>query len=166
MQENQKQPNKKYIAVIFFGVLFFCSGIFFLCCSIIFFIVLFPSTYWPSVPGVITSSHYREIEWSKGITYDVIIRYDYRVSGKKYTGNRWSVIGFTQPNCKTARKLYERHPVGTSVTVYYYPKDPQKSCLIAGLPGGFYNWFFSGLGFTLSGLIVLRFVSRLFKPSS
>ena len=157
MQKNQQLPSKKHVVIAFFGM-FFCSGTLMILISIVMFIVLFPSAYWPSVPGVVTSSQFMERggEVTPSHTrHYIVIRYDYRISGKKYTGHRLSVIEFMPPNKKAAQRLYEQYHVGASVTVYYYPKNPQKSCLIAGLPGGFYRFLFSGLGVMLFGLICL-----------
>ena len=60
MQKNPKQSDKRYIAIVLFGMFFFGSGMVLLIISIILFVVIFPSTYWPSVSGVVTSSRFME----------------------------------------------------------------------------------------------------------
>ena len=172
MQKNEEQPKSNHVAIMFFGM-FFGPGMLTFFISIILFIVTFPSNYWPSVPGIITSSRYTERGGSvtpSDTRYYVRIRYDYRVLGKKYTGNRWSVVESSSRYRKDAQKLHEQYPVGTSVTVYYYPKSPEKSAINPGVPPVVYNWFFSGLGLMLFGAIGLGFVTGLFKsyfkPSS
>ena len=166
MYNTHKLSKKRNVLLAFFGLIF-AQGILSLFFFVIIFIVTFPSNYWPSVPGIVTSSSFvarggsvtPSDEW-----HQFKISYKYVVAGKKYTGNRLSVITFQPRAREAAQQLLEQYPVGASVTVYYYPKNPQKSALVAGIPSKVYIGFFVSSGITLFGLIGLGFVSGRFRP--
>ena len=103
-----------------------------------------PSLQWPSVPGVVLHSDYSSLggnlqqasffALSHGShTSGAHVTYRYAVNGNSYVSSQialWSsdlVGGTGRPY-----QFVQEHPVGTSVLVYYDPRDPQNAVLIPG----------------------------------
>lgn len=161
--------GQKNVTMCFFG-LFFASGLLALLIGIVFLCMSFPSAYWPSVSGQVVSSKVTQV--SSGSSprghrlYRLDIQYDYVVAGEEYRGKRLNVISFGQHKKAVAQKLLEPFPTGATVNVHYYPKDPQKSVLIPGVPSDLYIVFYAGFGLTVFGLVGIGFVSGWFRRSS
>jgi len=89
------------------------------------------SASWPTVPGLIT--------WSDGMTgpdpytetKQTVIRYEYVVDGRIFTGTRVS-FGIGGP----PERLATRYPLGARVTVYHKPGDPSTAALEVGMDSG------------------------------
>lgn len=69
-------------------------------------------------------------------TYEPAVKYHYIVDGKKYVGDR---INFTQTDAykhaqgrRRAENILQNYPVGKKLKVYYDPKEPKESVLVAG----------------------------------
>lgn len=73
--------------------------------------------------------------------YTAIVRYEYRVDGKLYTGDNlkpsWgrSYTGTPGPQ----QKIVDRYPPGLTLPVYYNPRNPEKAWLEKGTPAGVQN---------------------------
>jgi len=109
------------------------------------------SKTWPTVSGRIVSSAVKERPRNKGrTTYDAVVRYEYEVSGYKYTSNDVAFGDYGSGKGSHASKIVDKHRVGSEVTVHYSPSNPGKAVLEAGESGnafevlGFGSWFFVG----------------------
>ena len=89
------------------------------------------SVTWHSTPGKVIS---RKIVVDAGRGHSrhrPVLPYSYFVDGKRYVNDH---IAFDDPPNSTysdaeAQALFDQHPPGTSVTVYYNPVDPSRSVL-------------------------------------
>ena len=128
------------------------------------------SAHWPTTPGqVISSTVARDSSRIRGggynHYYDAQIRYQYTLNGRQYTSN---VLTFGMRNnfsdSISAAQKTGTLPVGSSVPVYFDPRDPASACLEAGVvPKQFsvIGWsaaafLFAGLVSIISGIIYLR----------
>lgn len=68
------------------------------------------------------------------VTNQPLVEYEFQVGSKKYRGNRIT-IGEKISGFELEQTL-ARYPVGTTVTVYYDPADPNKAVLERDLPWG------------------------------
>jgi hypothetical protein len=99
---------------------------------------------WPSTAGkVITNdvqSHKNkpgDIGYNFGdteVSNEPLVEYEYQVGNRTYRGRRITIGEKTSGYELEA--ILERYPVGTSVTVYYDPADPQTAVLERDLPWG------------------------------
>jgi hypothetical protein len=90
------------------------------------------SKSWPSVPGRVVHTSYRE-EVIKNedteISYVPLIQYEYQVGGQTHRGTR---IAFFEQSCASSEKAVEllgAFPVGHPVTVFYDPAKPGDAVL-------------------------------------
>lgn len=102
--------------------------------------VLFRSTSWPSVEGVMVESSYKRNTYIGStelvavgrprFDYDINVVYEYSVGGKKYIGNK---LFASMPNNiddgKLAEEMVEKYPKGAIVRVYFDPSNPKHSYL-------------------------------------
>ncbi len=91
------------------------------------------SKSWPSVPGRVVHTNYREnvIKTSESIStfYVPLIYYEYRVGNETYRGNR---LAFSEESCASTEKALEvlgAFPIGDPVTVFYDPAKPGDAVL-------------------------------------
>jgi hypothetical protein len=97
------------------------------------------SAHYPATTGQVTQSEVSPHRGSKGVTYRVTIRYSYEAAGRTWSANRLRYSTNTSPYTDSfarADKAYQRtgqYPVGTTVTVYYNPKNPQDAVLSPGV---------------------------------
>lgn len=121
---------------------------------------------WPGVSGIIIASSidktthaYRRgvnNSASGGVSYTPVLVYDYQLGGTTYTG---TVIykSFAHALEFIAEKYIEQYSVGSSVTVYYNPENPEDTVLEPGFKifsHYFAFTFFGGL-FSLLGVIII-----------
>ena len=59
----------------------------------------------------------------KGTGFSCSVKYEYEISGTVYYGNRISFTKFETTSKKYINKMLEKYKVGTSVIVYYNPKN-------------------------------------------
>jgi len=116
---------------------------------------------WPTTQGEVTSSKIRtEISTSSETrsrrhggsgrstetrTYHGDICYAYTVAGRQYEGGRVVVGEFGTGNRGRAEEIVTKYPPGSSVTVYYDPKQPSVAVLEPGTSGGSLPLFAFGL---------------------
>ncbi len=87
---------------------------------------------WPTVPGVVTesriSSHTSHYKGRTSTQLTAQVKYEYQVNAQIYDSNR---LGFGNPGSgkKKANAKIAEYPVGTPVTVHYYPADPSNAVL-------------------------------------
>jgi len=95
---------------------------------------------WPTVPGrvVAGSIHMRTISLprgGRGVSYGVIVGYEYEVKGRRYRSERYSLSGPQYVSFeKRAKRLLGTFPIGTSVTVSYDPAAPEAGVIALNAP--------------------------------
>lgn len=99
--------------------------------------------HWPSVTGVVIESRVDDahLEMTKPV-----LRYRYQVGGQSHVGFRVAFAGYGISRRAMVR-LIQPYPQGSTVTVYYNPRDPASAVLdnTARADAGY--WFAFGLGF-------------------
>lgn len=124
------------------------------------------SLNWPETPGVVTASfvhEYKEIDDSEP-AYTPRVGYSYKVDGKSYSNDliSFEINSMRSRSDKTrswAETIISDYLIGSPVTVYYNPANPQISVLQKGAAT---DWkIFWGSLFIITGVIgVLFFLFR------
>ena len=120
--------------VVTFGGVLVCFGAAFL-------VLAYRIERWPTVPGIITESHLRELSRSelreRGYrfyrkVYETEIAYDYIVRGFAYRGRGigYGMVDFFERSPAEARVA--TYPVGRAVRVAFKPADPRDAFLERG----------------------------------
>ena len=120
------------------------------------------SKNWPTAQGTVISSRApRDSSRVRGGGYNhyytVDVTYRYLVNGASYQSNVF-VFGVPKslPDSVEAQRVVAAHPVNGSVTVYYDPSDPSRSCLEPGnVPQQFGLLTLMSGAFLLIGLLLL-----------
>lgn len=125
------------------------------------------STRWPGAPGkVLASSVERHVSsGSKGttVTYHAGILYEFKVGGTTYDGTRVAYGDYGSSSVSHARRIVNRYPKGSAVTVHYMPGHPEECLLEPGLKGQALIMPGVGLIFFLAGLLMAVYVPRSMK---
>jgi hypothetical protein len=115
---------------------------------------------WPTAEGTILSSRCERFFNDWQITYEAMVTYTYSVAGKRY---EWNTIAFGYnggwwrlPN----RRIADRFPPGSAVTVRYDPSEPWSATLSVGLNLPILGWIFLGSWIMLVSGAVIRHVLR------
>lgn len=97
---------------------------------------------WPSTRGKVVTNMIESIKNRPGdpgynfhdteVTNLPLVEYEYHVGGKQYRGKRITIGEKTSGY--EIEEILDRYPVGTEVTVYYDPADPQKAVLERDFP--------------------------------
>ncbi len=111
---------------------------------------------WPTAPAKLTSLEVHVNEDSDGDTYEVRVRYAYKVHGVAYEGSRVA-FGYSGSSDREPHdQIYERLKGATAVAVRYDPSAPAESCLSFGLHRSIQfmlvfatSWLLFVIGFTL-----------------
>jgi Protein of unknown function (DUF3592) len=102
------------------------------------------SVNWPTTTGVVTMSEAQRRESSTtsntstgtsrstSVYYVAYIKYEYNVSGKIYSSDRYSYKVFNFSHRDEAEQMAKRFPPGKKVEVHYKPFDPQTAVLLKG----------------------------------
>jgi len=91
------------------------------------------SLEWPAVQGRIRSAAIVPYEDRKRVRYRVRILYDYKVLGRRYTGNGiFFKAAVTKDSEDQARRFLADYPEGGEAKVYYNPEDPGEAVLRPG----------------------------------
>lgn len=114
------------------------------------------SQNWPTTTGEVISSAVEVNSDSDGDTYRAAVIYTYIAADK----NRQSSQVFIGDDIYTsARRIVDqtvaRYPVGSRVTVYYNPEDPDVAVLETGVRLNSTLFLLMGVGFGLIGLFSL-----------
>lgn len=126
------------------------------------------SKSWPSVKGKVVSStiDVRQTE-SNGKMIDMFypkVRYGYFVSGTQFYNDKISFGDYGTNKRRDARKVCNKYPENSEVTVYYNPMNPKNSVLKRS--GGLGNFISLAVGilFTLGGILLfVTFIKKLIK---
>ena len=85
---------------------------------------------WPTAEGLITRSEVVTVRSNRGAMYREQIEYSYTVHGQAHTGEG---VGMGPKPSMSWRSWAEnraaRYKVGTTVTVFFDPERPERSCL-------------------------------------
>ena len=84
---------------------------------------------WPVASGSITAADIFRSGRGRYATFSPLVRYDYEVGGRRYSGDRLRVGYARVGSMVAARRMLEPYPVGASVPVRYDPADPASSLL-------------------------------------
>ena len=94
------------------------------------------SLSWPKAPAEVIDSKLKNVRISRGkssITgYEAVIRYQYSVRGRTYTGDRIYFGYKPSEDRRAAQKLVEAHPVDGKMEIYYDPLQHGRSTMEAG----------------------------------
>ncbi len=111
------------------------------------------SAGWPHVEGEVVSSSvetHRGSGRNSSTTYHAEVHYTYEVNGRTYDGNRVAYGDYGSSSPSHARRIVNRYPAGTEVTVHYRPDDPEQCVLEPGMK--LQAWFVPGLGLVFFGV--------------
>lgn len=95
---------------------------------------------WQEVPGRITDQHSERARSKRGQTNQqrrdravyLHLAYSYQVDGVDYEGDRIEPGTFGMISAANQRAYADRFPVGSEVSVYVDPQDPQRAVLVRG----------------------------------
>lgn len=95
---------------------------------------------WPVTQGQILFSNIEshtstDSDGDTSTSYEVKVDYSYDVMGSPMKGQRIS-YGATGSDYNSAKKIADRYPVGSSVTVHYNPEKPSDAVLETTARGG------------------------------
>ena len=90
------------------------------------------SRSWPRVRGEIT---FAKLKMVGRDGHAAEIRYEYTVDNLDYASSRVALGVFLGAPLAEALATYERYRLGSSVSVYYHPDNPQLAVLEPGVPG-------------------------------
>ncbi len=113
------------------------------------------SRSWPRVRGEIT---FAKLKMVGRDGHAAEIQYEYTVDNLDYASSRVALGVFVGTSLDEALATYERYRLGSSVSVYYHPDNPQLAVLETGVPG--VRVRFGYLIITLaSGLVLITLVA-------
>ena len=113
------------------------------------------SRSWPRVRGEVTFAKLKSLGREGHATE---IWYEYTVDNIDYASSRVALGVFVGTSLDEALATYERYRLGSSVSVYYHPDNPQLAVLETGVPG--VRVRFGYLIITLaSGLVLITLVA-------
>jgi hypothetical protein len=84
---------------------------------------------WPRVQGTIRESRIEVIQTTK-VTYEPRVEYGFEAKGRGWTGRLRA--GGSSDRSKAQEVLY-RYPLGSAVTVFHHPDDPNTSTIEPGV---------------------------------
>lgn len=123
------EPIQGYIALWVMAIFFSSFGTFGLCYVTHLYWEYKASFHWPSTQGVLDEA---EIKKTNSALCPLKIRYSYTVNAIEYSGSRYSFDDNIHDRWKTNEEyelFIQNNPIGSTVTVYYSQKKPQKSIL-------------------------------------
>ncbi len=92
--------------------------------------------YFAVTEGRIISSDVTIVSGEEGDSERLNVEYSYRVEGREYRASRYSYDKFSPfPGCCGASNFAGSHPAGTSLPVFYNPRNPGEAVLTTGLTG-------------------------------
>lgn len=99
------------------------------------------SASWPTTQGEVVYSSLEQhmstdSDGDASVTYGAKVVYNYQVGGQALTGDRRRFSESRSSSARRAQEAVNRYPVGSQVTVYYDPDNPQVSVLETGASAG------------------------------
>jgi hypothetical protein len=97
---------------------------------------------WPTVPGRVVGgsidTRVISLPRGRGVTYGVMIEYEYDLAGRRYRSTRFSLSGPERVSFEgRAKRRLARYPVGTPVTVSCDPAKPGEGVISLSAPAIF-----------------------------
>jgi hypothetical protein len=90
---------------------------------------------WPTVPGRVVGGRIDTRAFSRGVSYGVIVEYEYDLAGWRYRSTRFSLSGPEYVSFEgRAKRRLARYPVGAPVTVSYDPAKPGEGVISLSAP--------------------------------
>ena len=129
-QKSRRKRSSRPFAVFFivFGLVFLCAGTGAL---IAYNRTRLEYSGFDSVEGHVLYAGLKSHSGNKGSTlYAPCIAYVYEVGGRKYENDRYSAIESSSSNRRREQDIVNGYTPDASVTVYYSPDNPAKSCLV------------------------------------
>ena len=129
-QKSRLKRSSRPFAVFFivFGLVFLCAGSGAL---IAYNHTRLEYSGFDSVEGYVLYAGLKSHSGDRGSTvYAPCIAYVYEVGGRKYENDRYSAIESSSSNRQRKQDIVNGYTPGASVTVYYSPDNPAKSCLL------------------------------------
>jgi hypothetical protein len=127
----------------------------------------FGASTWPSVDGRIESVGVSEgydcagVNGSKRVTFQIVIRYSYRLDNRSYTNDKSGLDGRVFSSFSLARRKANQYAAHTPIKVYVSPEDPTQSMIGLGMQWQWRYWLGLVVGVALLGLGVLMILARL-----
>lgn len=114
---------------------------------------------WLETKGIILDLSFKEIEDDEGnISYNVYVKYEYILDGKKYIGKNinlgsssWSISG------NQKKWFKENYKIGNTVTVYFNPDFLSEAILVKGIAGGEYFKIIFAIILLSGGILIYYF---------
>jgi hypothetical protein len=101
---------------------------------------------WPQSTGkIVTSKSFRQAVGQGREEVTPIIEYEFDYQGRLFKTSHWRFGNFSVGNSLSAEAVTSRYPVGSIVTVFVNPRQPEKSALEAGTSS--LCWVPFGFGF-------------------
>ena len=164
-QKLRRKRSSRPFAVFFivFGLVFLCAGSGAL---IAYNHTRLEYSGFDSVEGHVLYAGLKSHSGNKGSTlYAPCIAYVYEVGGRKYENDRYSAIESSSSNRRREQDIVNGYTPGTSVTVYYSPDNPAKSCLVEPNGGSQIAIMVALLGvFVIAGLFLIGVGVRALLP--
>ena len=158
-------PTKlqQYRSRIILAMLGLLIAIFYLACSWPRYRRDMESVHWPTTQGVITESQlkpgYVRILGTPTIAgHYADVRYRYTVGATVFLGDRISFDPSLRSE-ESARKEFDRYPVGKILSAYYDPAKPAVAVLVPGLQKEQRHALFLGLGLMAAFILVFCFLT-------
>lgn len=107
---------------------------------------------WPSVTGEISETRLASAE--NDLLPD--IRFSYTIETQSHQGRLEFPAG-TMPMPGFAQNQLEKYPLGSAVSVYYNPQQPEQATLEPGRANDDWLFLAAGIGFTAIGLLAMFF---------
>lgn len=126
--------------------LFVLAGVFLLYGALSNILKTHQASSWPTTTAALTSVELKRSAGSKRPTYQVDVRYTYRVSGQSYTGSTLSIGYGGSSDLPAHEALVRKLESASSVEVRYNPNAPAESVLMPGISRA--HWFFLALALT------------------
>lgn len=94
------------------------------------------SAGWPTTEGLIVASSVEEHGHLKtdgrSPTFHAKVAYEYKLGGQRYESSQLSYKSYGTSKAARAKRIVEKYPVGTEVTIYYNPMKPDQAVLEPG----------------------------------
>jgi hypothetical protein len=116
---------------------------------------------WPQSTGVIVTSKTVRAYVGRG-SNDVfpVIEYEFDYQGRSFKTSHWRLGNYSVGNSESANAVTSRYPVGSSVTVFVNPRQPEKSVLEAGASSLCWVPFGFGIFFVALLILIIMMVHR------
>lgn len=110
---------------------------------------------WPTTEADVVRCDYEIDSSDDQPSYEVIVKYRYRVAGRRYESDRIHPEYMATLDPGAQRPLYQRLKAARVVQIRYNATDPAEAYLLSGQYGAYFSTFFIGLLAMSGGLCFL-----------